>query len=84
LERLIPDPGVRAQIEALFDANPGLAAQVPGGVVQLMQMMAEMPDEALDDMILGLAMDVGNDGVGVPGGGGMPGGMPLEGDDDLA
>jgi len=33
LERLVPDPGVRAQIEALFDTNPGLAAQLPGGVV---------------------------------------------------
>jgi len=78
LERLIPDAGIRAQIEALFDANPGLAAQLPGGVVQLVQMMAEMPDEALDDMMLGLAM-----GAGDGGGGGMPGGMPLEGEDDL-
>ena len=47
--------------------------------MQLMQILAEMPDEAPDDMMLGLAMDAGNDGVGVPGGGGMPGGMPLEG-----
>ncbi|KAG2124676.1 transcriptional repressor TCF25-domain-containing protein [Suillus clintonianus] len=79
LERLIPDAGIRAQIEALFDANPGLAGQLPGGVVQFVQMMADMPDEALDDMMLGLAMD--GEG-GVPGGG-MPGGLPLEGDDDL-
>ncbi|KAG1838707.1 transcriptional repressor TCF25-domain-containing protein [Suillus subluteus] len=83
LERLIPDAGVRAQIEALFDANPGLAGQLPGGVVQLVQMMAEMPDEALDDMMLGLAMGAGEGGVGVPGGGGMPGGLPMEGDNDM-
>lgn len=83
LERLIPDAGVRAQIEALFDANPGLAGQLPGGVVQFVQMMAEMPDEALDDMMLGLAMGPGEGGVGVPGGGGMPGGLPMEGDDDM-
>lgn len=83
LERLIPDAGVRAQIEALFDANPGLAGQLPGGVVQFVQMMAEMPDEALDDMMLGLAMGPGDGGVGVPGGGGMPGGLPMEGDDDM-
>lgn len=83
LERLIPDAGVRAQIEALFDANPGLAGQLPGGVVQFVQMMAEMPDEALDDMMLGLAMGPGEGGDGVPGGRGMPGGLPMEGDDDM-
>ncbi|OAX36036.1 DUF654-domain-containing protein [Rhizopogon vinicolor AM-OR11-026] len=79
LERLIPDAGVRAQIEAMFDANPALAAQLPGGVVQFVQMMAEMPD-ALNDMMLDLAMGAGDGGGG---GGGMPGGMPLEGEDDL-
>lgn len=85
LERLIPDAGIRAQIEALFDANPGLAAQLPGGVVQFVQMMAEMPDEALDDMMLGLAMGGGDGpGGGGGGGGGMPGGMPFEDQDDLA
>ena len=71
-------------MKALFDANPGLAAQLPGDMVQFIQMMADMPDEALDDMMLGLAMDAGNGGVGVPGRGGMPGGMPLEGEDELA
>ncbi|KAG0699771.1 transcriptional repressor TCF25-domain-containing protein [Suillus ampliporus] len=83
LERLIPDAGIRAQIEALFEANPGLAGQLPGGVVEFVQMMAEMPDEALDDMMLDLAMGAGEGGAGVPGGGGMPGGLPLEGEDDL-
>ncbi|KAG2072866.1 DUF654-domain-containing protein [Suillus decipiens] len=78
LERLIPDAGIRAQIEALFDANPGLAGQLPGGVVQFVQMMAEMQDEALDDMMLGLAMNAGEGG-----GGGMPGGLPMEGGDDV-
>lgn len=81
LERLIPDAGIRAQIEALFHANPGLARQLPGGVVQFVQMMAEMPEEALNDMMLDFAM-AGEGGVGVPGGGGMPGGLPVEGDDD--
>jgi len=83
LERLIPDAGVRAQIEALFNANPGLAGQLPGGVVQFVQMMAEMPDEALDDMMLGLAMGAGEGGVDVPGGGGMPGGLPMDEDNDM-
>lgn len=83
LERLIPDAGIRAQFEALFDANPGLAAQLPGGVVQFVQMMAEMPADAMDDMLLGLAMGAANGGGDLPGGGGMPGGMPLEGEDDL-
>lgn len=78
LERLIPDAGIRAQIEALFDANPGLAGQLPGGVVQFVQMMAEMQDEALDDMMLGLAMNAEEGG-----GGGMPGGLPMEGGDDV-
>ncbi|KAG2153469.1 transcriptional repressor TCF25-domain-containing protein [Suillus bovinus] len=83
LERLIPDAGIRAQIEALFDANPGLAGQLPGGVVQFVQMMAQMPDEALNDMMLDLVMAAGEDGVRVPGGGGMPGGLPVEGGDDV-
>lgn len=83
LERLIPDAGIRAQIEALFHANPGLARQLPGGVVQFVQMMAEMPEEALNDMMLDFAM-AGEGGVGVPGGGGMPGGLPMdEGGDEL-
>ena len=43
LEQLIPDPGVRVQMEALFDANPGLAVQLPGDVVQFLQMMADNP-----------------------------------------
>ena len=86
LERLIPDAGIRAQFEALFNANPGFGAQFPGGIVQFVQMLAEMPDETLDDMMLELAMgaaDVGGGGRG-HGGGGMPGGMPLEGPDDVA
>lgn len=41
---------------AFFDQNPGLAAQVPGGIVQFVQMMGEMPEDALQDLMLGAAM----------------------------
>ncbi|KAG2032457.1 hypothetical protein BDR03DRAFT_969972 [Suillus americanus] len=43
----------QAQVEALFNANSGLARLLPGGMVQFAQMMADVPDEALDDMLLG-------------------------------
>ncbi|KIJ12883.1 hypothetical protein PAXINDRAFT_82129 [Paxillus involutus ATCC 200175] len=56
LARLIPDAATRGQIVAFFDQNPGLAAQVPGGIVQFVQMMGEMPEDALQDLMLGAAM----------------------------
>ncbi|KIJ58856.1 hypothetical protein HYDPIDRAFT_163022, partial [Hydnomerulius pinastri MD-312] len=56
LAQLIPDAATRNQIIAFFDQNPGIAAQVPGGVVEFVRMMGEMPEDALEDLMLGAAM----------------------------
>ncbi|KIJ58487.1 hypothetical protein HYDPIDRAFT_44450 [Hydnomerulius pinastri MD-312] len=54
-----PNPSRRAgprAIVAFFDQNPEIAAQVPGGVVEFVRMMGEMPEDALEDLMLGAAM----------------------------
>ncbi|KAF9236917.1 transcriptional repressor TCF25-domain-containing protein [Melanogaster broomeanus] len=85
LARLIPDAATRAQIIAFFEQNPGLGAQVPGGIVQFVQMMAEMPEDALEDLMMGAAAAEGGAGAGwgvQPGlaeRGLMPGELPDEG-----
>lgn len=88
LERLVPDPEFRRQLQALFDGNEALRRQFPGGVVQFAQIAGQFP-EVLDDlMIAQFAGDQGGAGAGggVPvqfGDGGMPGGMPDEQGDDV-
>ncbi|KAF8548302.1 hypothetical protein OG21DRAFT_779027 [Imleria badia] len=79
LARLIPDAATRAQILAFYDQNPWIAAQVPGGVVEFVQMMAEMPEDALQEMMLGAEMmrEAGA-GVGVQPGLAERGAMPGE------
>ncbi|KAH7881864.1 transcriptional repressor TCF25-domain-containing protein [Phlebopus sp. FC_14] len=86
LARLIPDAATRAQIVAFFDQNPWLAAQVPGGIVQFVQMMGEMPEDALEDLMMGAAMiQQAGGGAGAQPGladrGMMPGEMPVEEED---
>ncbi|KAH7916643.1 transcriptional repressor TCF25-domain-containing protein [Hygrophoropsis aurantiaca] len=84
LERLVPDAAVRGQLQAIFDANPGLAQQLPGGVVQFVQMMGEMPDDALEDMMMGAAMmDGGGNAQWPPDRGVMPGDMPDDQEEEL-
>ncbi|KAF8128178.1 transcriptional repressor TCF25-domain-containing protein [Boletus edulis] len=56
LTRLIPDAATRAQILAFYDQNPWIAAQVPGGVVEFVQMMAEAPDDALHELMIAAEM----------------------------
>ncbi|KIJ58792.1 hypothetical protein HYDPIDRAFT_44335 [Hydnomerulius pinastri MD-312] len=56
LAQLIPDAATRNQIIAFFDQKPGIAAQVPGGVVEFVRTMGEMPEDALEDLMLGAAM----------------------------
>lgn len=83
LARLIPDAATRAQILAFYDQNPWIAAQVPGGAVEFVQLMAEMPEDALHEMMLGAEMirDAGG-AAGVQPGladrGAMPGELPEE------
>ena len=83
LARLIPDAATRAEILAFFDQNPWLAAQIPGGVVEFVQMMAEMPEDALHEMMVGAEMMREADGAagvqpGLADRGVMPGELPGE------
>lgn len=61
-----------------------MAAQVPGGVVEFVQMMAEMPEDALQELMLDAAMmreaagGDGADGAGVQPGLADRGAMPGE------
>ncbi|KAI0031531.1 transcriptional repressor TCF25-domain-containing protein, partial [Vararia minispora EC-137] len=78
LERLVPDAGLRGELEGFFGAHPALARQFPGGVVQFAQAAAGMEPEVLQEMMVGMAMqEEGGDGRGVERGR-MPGGMPGE------
>ncbi|GJE99434.1 transcriptional repressor TCF25-domain-containing protein [Phanerochaete sordida] len=86
LERMVPDPVFRRQLEDFFRAHPGFAARFPGGVLEFAQAAAQMPEEVLEDLMIevanaeqgGVAFGEGAEGV-------MPGQMPgLElVDDDL-
>ncbi|KAI0314510.1 transcriptional repressor TCF25-domain-containing protein [Amylostereum chailletii] len=58
MERLVPDPAFRREMQGFFDAHPRLRQQFPGGVVQFAQMAGEMPEEALQDMMLALQQDM--------------------------
>ena len=84
LARMIPDAAARAQVLALYDQNPWLAAQVPGGVVGFVQMVAEMPEDALQELMVGAEMmrEAGGGGGEVQPGladrGAMPGELPGE------
>ncbi|KAL0948961.1 hypothetical protein HGRIS_009064 [Hohenbuehelia grisea] len=69
LERLIPDPLMRQQLQVVFDVQPDLVQRFPGGFLQFAQAVAQLPEDVLDDFLLaGFA--------GVQDGGVMPGQMP--------
>ncbi|KAI6044588.1 transcriptional repressor TCF25-domain-containing protein [Pisolithus marmoratus] len=84
LERLVPDAAIREQLIALFERLPGLAAQLPGGMVQFVQAVAQMGDEAVEDLLMaGLrAQEEPGPEVEPHHPGAMPGGIP-EYDDEL-
>lgn len=74
LERLLPDPVFRGQLQAFFQAHPDFAARFPGGLIQFAQLAGQLPEEVLEDLMV--AHMEGGDGVGAMGG--MPGQMPGE------
>ncbi|THH13849.1 hypothetical protein EW146_g6417 [Bondarzewia mesenterica] len=76
LEQMIPDAAARQQLQAFFEDHPALRQQFPGGLVQFAQVAANMPDEMLEEILMGHALN--EEGV-MQQQGGMPGGMP--GDD---
>ncbi|KAL6304111.1 transcriptional repressor TCF25-domain-containing protein [Sparassis latifolia] len=73
LERLIPDPVFRRQLQAFFEANPHFARRFPGGIIQFAQLAGELPEEVLEGLMIAEAAG-GNQAEG-----GMPGQMPGEG-----
>ncbi|KAL4080118.1 transcriptional repressor TCF25-domain-containing protein [Scleroderma yunnanense] len=83
IERLVPDVAMREQILAAFD-RPGIAAHFPGGVAQFMQDLPQMDDDAMVDLLMAgfdADEDFAPDQVGDVGG--MPGGLPDDGVEDL-
>ncbi|KAH9942612.1 transcriptional repressor TCF25-domain-containing protein [Amylocystis lapponica] len=71
LERLIPDPVFRRQLQAFFEAHPNFAQRFPGGIVQFAQFAGQLPEEALEDLMIAEAAAAEQ-----MGGRGMPGMMP--------
>ncbi|RDB20291.1 Transcription factor 25 [Hypsizygus marmoreus] len=71
LAQMIPDPAVRAQMEALFQL-PEFAEHFPGGLVDAAQRMGP---EALEDLLLAVVAGAGMMEGGEMGGE-MPGQMP--------
>jgi len=69
LERLIPDGVFRRQLQEFFAAHPNFAERFPGGIVQFAQFAAQLPEDALEDLMIAEANHAGipNDGRGMPG-----------------
>jgi hypothetical protein len=78
LEQLVPDPNARAELQALYNANPAVARRFPGGVVQFVQMAAQMDEGGLDDLMIEIAQAGDDEGLGEgEGQGQMPGGVAM-------
>ena len=68
---MVPDGEVRRQLEAVM-ARPEIAAQFPGGVVEMLEMMGE---GGMEELLMEIVGAGGAGGVGA-GDGGMPGQLP--------
>ncbi|TFY78984.1 hypothetical protein EWM64_g5026 [Hericium alpestre] len=60
----------------LFEAQPALRQQFPGGLLQFAQIAGQLPEDVLDDLLMNAALQA--DGL-QEAHGGMPGGMPEHG-----
>ncbi|OCH87673.1 DUF654-domain-containing protein [Obba rivulosa] len=69
LERLIPDPVFRRQLQAFWEARPAFAQRFPGGILQFAQIAGQLPEEVLEDLLIAEV-------AGGEGDHGMPGQMP--------
>ncbi|KAJ6579610.1 transcriptional repressor TCF25-domain-containing protein [Mycena vulgaris] len=74
LAQMIPDAGVRNQLQAFFNAMPAVQERFPEGVVQFAEAAAQMDPDEFEALMLAAAM--GNDDDGGAARGGMPGEMP--------
>ncbi|KAJ7174569.1 transcriptional repressor TCF25-domain-containing protein [Mycena filopes] len=75
LARMIPDAGVREQLQAFFNAMPAVQERFPEGVVQFAEAAAEMDPEEFEALMLA-AVAANEDAVNAANQGGMPGEMP--------
>jgi len=75
LERLIPDPVFRRQLQDFFQAHPEFAERFPGGIVQFAQVAAELPEHMIEDLMIAEAHAGGAVAAGGVQPGQMPGGM---------
>ncbi|KAF8271682.1 transcriptional repressor TCF25-domain-containing protein [Lactarius quietus] len=75
LERLIPDPVFRGQLQDFFEAHPRLLQLFPGGVIQFAQHAVNMPEEVLQELMVNAQMMGEVAGAALPHGE-MPGGLP--------
>ncbi|KAJ7683568.1 transcriptional repressor TCF25-domain-containing protein [Mycena rosella] len=73
LAQMIPNAGMREQLQAFFNAMPAVQERFPEGVVQFAEAAAQMDPEEFEALMLAAAM--GDDDGGAPQGG-MPGEMP--------
>ncbi|KAJ7235300.1 transcriptional repressor TCF25-domain-containing protein [Mycena haematopus] len=71
LAQMIPDPGIREQLQAFFNATPAVQERFPGGVVQFAEAVAQMDPDEFEALML--AAMVNGDAVVNGNGGGMPG-----------
>jgi hypothetical protein len=63
-------------LQALFEAHPQIAERFPGGIVQFAQLAGQLPEEVLEEMMIGQV--AGEDDFAGMGHGAMPGQMPGE------
>ncbi|KAI0337326.1 DUF654-domain-containing protein [Trametopsis cervina] len=75
LERMIPDPVFRRQLQDFFAANPQFAQRFPGGIVEFAQIAGQMPEDTLEDLMMAVVdgAQIEQDGQGR-----MPGQLPGE------
>ncbi|KAI0002896.1 transcriptional repressor TCF25-domain-containing protein [Russula compacta] len=76
LERLIPDPVIRRQLQDFLAAHPRLLQQFPGGVVQFAQLAGNLPEEVLQEMMVDAQILEEAAAQGALPHGEMPGGLP--------
>ncbi|KAF9777698.1 transcriptional repressor TCF25-domain-containing protein, partial [Thelephora terrestris] len=69
LERLLPDGVFRRQLQDFFAAHPDFAQRFPGGIIQFAQLAAQLPEDALEDLMIAEADGIvaQNPNVGMPG-----------------
>ncbi|KAJ7476899.1 transcriptional repressor TCF25-domain-containing protein [Mycena galericulata] len=74
LAQMIPDAGLREQLQAFFNAMPAVQERFPEGVVQFAQVAAQMDPDEFEALMLA-AIAANEDAINM-GQGGMPGAMP--------